>query len=123
MPLHKFETQKSLIAGGILAKSLKKLSTPKIEWWNLEEDCISEYLNSGNLQFLKKYKKDHLRLVFDSQLNQEGKVANLHLLGIMKLKEFIPLENFSAAQISYFKDGANSDKNLVISDEIFDDLI
>jgi acetyltransferase-like isoleucine patch superfamily enzyme len=119
----KSEIAKNQIAGGILAKSLKKLKSPLIEWWNLDEQCIAEFANTGIVQFPKKYNKNHLRLVFDSQLNQEGKVANLNLLGMMKLKEFIPIGNFSTAQLAYFKDATNADEKILISDEIFDDLI
>lgn len=119
----KTEIIKNQIAGGILAKSLKELKSPIVEWWNLNEECIAEYFNTGKVQIPQKYNKDHLRLVFEGKLNQEGKVANLNLLGMMKLKEFIPIENFSAAQFSYFKDATKSDEKILISDEIFDDLI
>lgn len=119
----KTEIVRNQIAGGILAKSLKKLKSPIVEWWNLKEECIAEYFNTGNVQIPQKYDKDHLRLVFEGQLNQDGKVANLNLLGMMKLKEFFPIENFSAAQLSYFKDAANADDKIFISDEIFDNLI
>jgi acetyltransferase-like isoleucine patch superfamily enzyme len=111
------------VIGGVPAKKLCNIKAPEIAWWDMAEECISEYIQTQKvLKTLPNRTKD-LRLVFDGQLNKEGKIGALNLSGLMVKEKFISIAEFSEHHLAYFR-SANSDETYItVSDEVFDDLL
>lgn len=111
------------VIGGVPAKKIKEIVAPKIEWWNLSEQCIPDYIQNKTVDNPTPNKTRHLRLVFDGIQNKEGKVGKMDLVGLHIKEQFIPISELAKHHLSYFSDSNNDDPYMTVSDEVFDDLL
>jgi hypothetical protein len=111
------------IIGGVPAKHLRTLEAPQLEWWNMAEESITDYFQSGGLVDARPSRTADLRLVFDAKQNKEGKIGEMNLAGLTIRDRFIPITDFLPHHLAYFNDSNNDDPYMTISDEVFDDLL
>jgi len=111
------------IAAGVPVKPIKSLAQPSLKWWTLVEEDIVKYFNDEDLNSPKKYQLSNFHLVFDAKINSEGKASNFELIGAMSSGKFIPIKDFSESHLTYFKDAKDNGEYMIISDEVFDDLL
>lgn len=111
------------VIGGVPAKTLRSLKCPEIDWWNLAEECIPEYIQTKKVHKVLPNKTKDIRLVFEGKQNKEGKVGALDLSGLMLKERFIPIAEFSQHHLAYFSSANSEDPYITISDEVFDDLL
>lgn len=111
------------IIGGVPAKSIRSINSPDIEWWDLAEECIPEYIETKKVRNFKYNKSKNLKLVFEGQQNKEGKIGALDLVGLMVKEKFISIAEFSQHHLAYFSSANSEDPYITISDEVFDDLL
>jgi acetyltransferase-like isoleucine patch superfamily enzyme len=111
------------IIGGVPATHLRTLDEPQQEWWNMAEESIAEYVNSGRLDYPKPNRTADLRLVFDAKQNKLGGIGEMNLSGLTTRNNFIPFSDFLPKHLAYFNDSNTDDPFMTISDEVFDDLL
>ena len=113
--------QSNQIVGGVPAKKIRELEAPEVEWWDLAEELIPQYIQNKTVAVQTPNKSSALRLVFDGKQNKEGKVGEINLVGLLVKNKFTPIAELSKEHLAYFSD--SDDPLMTISDEVFDDLL
>ena len=111
------------IIGGVPAKILNKINAPKLEWWDLSEKCIAEFVNHGDVKNPIVNAAAKLRLTLNANLKQDGKVGDMELIGLIIDNKFIPIQEINSKYIEYFNNSNNDIEYINVADDIFDDLI
>jgi len=115
--------EENSVIGGNPAKVIGKLNSYSLPWWNMDIESISKFFQDKKLSSFNENHLKNFSICFSAVNLVQGKVADIKFEGLRSNGVFIPKEKIRDKHLNYLNQQPSTSGDILVSDEIFDDLI